>query len=580
MRRVWASCVVALAVAAVVLSVPELRQQARGGETAQVIYRALSFGQPGRWRRDVLETFRAQAAAFVESDCPEDPEMLMAAGLLTPDVGRALPLLSRAAQLKQDPVLYAAYVRRLLERSPKYARLGAAVVDPADREEVGQAQASPSNVPDRLSAEAMAPILDALRGWEKVDPENGLPHALEAYYLYGLHRDQEAQRAWARAGQLPHAWEYAWAMVLARGRLLNRMGMVKADATLLTSTGQSHWWFETLRPMVRYAWYEGRVAQVAGRSEDAMRWWSNTISLGRRLQDSADTKGGFMYGSLLEHAGAAPTWQVGYDGEGRKLFYGPAHAFYAAQIAPEADAELRDRLLVAWERVGLLQQTPGPGPYEPDSPIARATGLQGMAGVALALAAWCLAIFALVSLVARRAPEAGTRPGWAWPVLTGVMAAALALTGPAWALLHPEPIVLAAGRAQARPPDLPPGVLLAEASFIAALLLVLGVPLLVSLRRQDGQQSLDAAAWGGNLRRALPVVIAVLALAYLGLNLGAAKLRADWLRVWTKPGATNLSVQISRIGPQWDRPESPKRGWVAAEPPQNALARGSQWPWP
>jgi hypothetical protein len=70
------------------------------------------------------------------------------------------------------------------------------------------------------------------------------------------------------------------------------------------------------------------------------------------------------------------------------------------------------------------------------------------------------------------------------------------------------------------------------------------------------------------------VVIAAMALACLALNLTAAKLRADWLDTWAKPGITPLRVEISRVGPGWDQPDLSNRRWVAAEPPPSFVPRG------
>jgi hypothetical protein len=579
MRKARAPWVIAVAAVATVAAAPVLRQQALGAKTARVVYQALSSGQPGRWGPKPLEPFQARVATFVERHYAADPEMLMAAGLLAPEAKQGLSLLSRAVELGRDPVYHAAYVSRLVEPGPRYARIGAVVADPADAKEAAKAeeQRSSSRVPDRLSPAEAAPVLEALRGWERADPGNGLPHALEAYYLYGLHRDEEAKQAWARAGRLPQAREYVWPARLAGARLLNRMGMVKADALMLFTPGQSDAFFDVLKPAVRYAWYEGRLAEVQGRDGDALRWWNGTVSLGRHLQESADTKAGFMHGVLLERAGGGAAWRAAYD-PGQKLFYGPAHAFYAAQVGPEADANLRDDLLRGDARIGLLQGTPGSEPHEPDSPITHATGVQGMAGTMLTLAVWCLVIFALAALLAPRAAEAGARSGWAWAVLIAVTAVVLALVGPTWTLLHPRIIVVAAGRAQAAQAEVSPEALRAGASFVAALLAAVGLPLLLSLRTAANEIGFDGVAWGGNLRRALPVVIAALALSYLALNLTSAKLRAEWLATWTKPGTTALSVQISRIGPEWDRPPLRKDPWAAADPPPGAFISRSQWP--
>jgi len=238
-----------------VAAVRPLREQARGSETAQAIYEKLTAYRCRQGRRDPLDPFRQRAVAFVERHYPTDAEMLMAAGLLALQAEQGMPALQRARQSGRRPVFYAAYTSRLVQMAPRLRRPAGAVIRaglPEGDAALQRARSAPG-VPGRQELEATASILSALHQWEAADPDNGLPHALEFYYLYGIYRDQEAEHAWERAARLPRAQDYAWAMNVACAWLLHRMGMVEADATVLSFRLHSRWVLDGLRLAARAA---------------------------------------------------------------------------------------------------------------------------------------------------------------------------------------------------------------------------------------------------------------------------------------------------------------------------------------
>jgi len=111
--------------------------------------------------------------------------------------------------------------------------------------------------------------------------------------------------------------------------------------------------------------YEGRLAYLQGRSEDAIRLWQATGTLGHHMQESADDVIWLLVGKAVEHIGSSPAWRwlpdkhTGtsdgplYDG---RFWYGPQHAFCVSQVGEAADAKMRDRLVANTVRTELTRQ--------------------------------------------------------------------------------------------------------------------------------------------------------------------------------------------------------------------------------
>ncbi|MBE9566730.1 MAG: hypothetical protein IMF16_08265, partial [Proteobacteria bacterium] len=72
-------------------------------------------------------------------------------------------------------------------------------------------------------------------------------------------------------------------------------------------------------------------------------------------------------------------------------------------------------------------------------------------------------------------------------------------------------------------------------------------------------------AWRGNLRRVLPVAIAVAAIAYLAVGFSARTLRIGAARELAQREGGDMAHLVAQIGPAWDNPTIPPDSWRAAE---------------
>ena len=308
--------------------------------------------------RKALAPYRGRAVIFVRERYPNDPEMLMAAGLLAKDKAASLGLLKEAAETANTPVAWAAYVSSLLGHVPRYERLGTQGVDPGDPEIVAQAKRdlAERGQPDALTANQVEPLLAALKGWQAADPQNAMPAVLEVFYLYGLHEDAEALERWRFAASLPLVSSRDAESRRPVARLLSRMGMPELEAIERSYGVRSYVCYPTVRECARIAVYEGRLAQMQGRSADAIAWWDATIAIGHHMQESATHLIDYLVGVAVEGIGAAPTWKwylgaaTGMeDGpllKGR-YFWGRQHEFFVTQVGETADRQVRDDLVLA-----------------------------------------------------------------------------------------------------------------------------------------------------------------------------------------------------------------------------------------
>jgi hypothetical protein len=69
--------------------------------------------------------------------------------------------------------------------------------------------------------------------------------------------------------------------------------------------------------------------------------------------------------------------------------------------------------------------------------------------------------------------------------------------------------------------------------------------------------------WRGHLRRVLPMMIAISALAYLGLGIDAAIIRS---RVEGRFTDDQMKAVAAALGPAWERPKAPANAWLAEMP--------------
>jgi hypothetical protein len=115
----------------------------------------------------------------------------------------------------------------------------------------------------------------------------------------------------------------------------------------------------------------------------------------------------------------------------------------------------------------------------------------------------------------------------------------------------------------------------AEGKIIAALvgglagfvLLVVVIPPLAAISSRAAGFRFRTA-WRGNLRRLLPVVIALCAIIFLGMSAYAARLRSQWAEKWSAPGVNEMSDMIRSLGDKWTSPPIPADAWRSEYAPE------------
>ena len=511
-----------------------------------------------------LSKYAERAPSFVQERYPGDPEMLIAAGLLTGNLHEARRLLKSAAEKSGSGAAWAGYAQVVMETGPAYDRLATWAADPAEPEAVAEAERemAESGVPGRLSREEAGPILEVLAKWRKVEPDNAVPLAFEMYYLYGLHRDQEALARWEEAASLaevnPHAQESIW----YTARLLESMGMSPWEALL--NSQNSGWLIDTvakLRHCARIGVYEGRLAEMQRRPEEAVACWLATIEFGRHMQQSADTLIECLVGIAIEGIGGWSVWEWAPDGKtgipdgpllGGRLFHGRHHDFFVAQAGEEAAEQVRDSMVRAKVRSKLSREYHESFRGLPEGQL-RSMMLPAYSFWYGLLVAVCLLVFAGVSLRARKRADEATSLSWPGRMLLALLAlapvsVAFAL---AWSALHKS----------IEQPGLP---LVLSAGMALTLLSILLLPLLAAFRSRTAGARL-VTAWRGNLRRVLPVGIVVLAALSLGLGIAGRRAGAEWARTWLSE--TEIDRVVRQIGPEWEEPTIPPDAWRAEPPP-------------
>jgi hypothetical protein len=600
-RLAYAPWIVLGAVVLVTAAAPSLREQV-GSMPDALMPRLGEEPDPSEAHLAQIQPWCDRAVAFVEQHHPDDPDMMLAAGVLAGDVS----LLQRAAEASDDPVAWAAYCELLESCGPGltcgggFERIGLSGIDPADTAAVEQEERriAESGLPAKLTPQEVQPNLRALRAWQDADPENGLPVALEARYLYALHRDRDALIVWSQAGRMPLATPHAIPRAREAQCLLTAMGMPQADA--LASSWQVIILpsFARLRSLARVAYYEGRRAQMADDPWGAINWWQSTVGLGRNLQDSAETIIQFHVGVAIEGIGARPVWRWHHDNVtgipdgpllGGRYFHGPQHDFYVEHMDWRAEEDMIENLAGARVRSGLVHEyTGGPGGLGAFEDYYQANRHIGAAALWAFFAIVVIAVLVLFGTWSRRAADDATRLSSAWQFLLAVLillpAAALVTlalasggAGPALRSASPAAgpaasIALPAGQAavaatlraarawvEARPYV---AIGLAAASVLAVLLL----PLLGAVLARAGGARVRTA-WRGNLRRVLPVAVALSALLFLYFNVTALRIRGAWFAKWSAPGVTEFSDMVDQLGGAWQEPDIPFDAWRAELPP-------------
>jgi len=565
LRLPW---LVPVLVAVTVAVTPSLRAQVRDhllllGKPRVLLHGAVqSFGIA--WDIDEAEheviphTDNRHVKAWVEEHYPAAPEMLMAAGAVlseardvtdarghTPEGKRlkeeALSLLSRAIELGAEAPAWAACAETIVH-DLQYWRVGTSPHDPDEHEDIAELERS---LVDRGSPQSLPPdegghAIRALRQWQRADPENGTPVAVEAWVLYGLHRESEALQRWKRAGLLPAASLRYEEVREARRTLLTRMGyprlLAAGDALWRGVTSDTNLKLLAGASMGRY---EGRRAQIAGQGAEAAALWAATADLGAHLQASSDNVGAFMIGLMVEARGASPVWEgqptPGLDPlepwrvpepPSTRYYFGGQHWFFVEQMGEAASEAMLERLLVGARRLDLWRASlPEDFPYTRDVQLAE-MGLRLLyRAPVVALNAGVVALlYAVLSLWPWRRTQRRTTLSVLWHIMLGVLTA-LAL----------------------------------PVGFVATLLAT------VATHRGRPPSQTFGTTCRENLRRHLPIAVALGSLLYLGMTVKSVQPVETFVR---RANVSDMETIIAEIGPEWHQPTILPDSWVAEYPPE------------
>jgi len=580
-------------VAAVVLAVavvPGLRQQARlqwdagflpppperlpawGGALPEFIIDSLDIPRlsqvSAEWARRIYRPHRQRLAEHIDSSREDDFEALLALGLLS-EGDEGVSLLRRAAEVSGKPAAWAAYANALMYEL-EYWRPGTSGLDPDDPVEIAEERSyiAEHDLAEELPVAEAGILLDALRSWEQADPDNGLPMALEAWVLYGLGRDAAARARWLEASRLPTLDSRQEEQIFLAAEANMRMGMPELEAH--PDYGRMGGSFgSALRQGARMALYEGRLAQLHSRPEEAVGLWQATADLGLKVQESANELDTFLVGSAIEVLGISNAWQWRHDRstgiqngpiEDGRVWYGAHHEFFVSQVGETADAALRDRLLRGTARYRLLLEYAGGYPAV-ENPYTRAAYLLFLAiGLALEFAV-VLALLLIVRCWAGREADNATALRPRWQLITaGIVALPLPLIAIPLALLRP---VIPS----------PASEITLAVPILAALVLTL-VAALFSRRRPAG----TLGAWRGNMRRVFPVVAALLALSYLTSSVAALSLRNHLSAESRRYDWNTMAYIVEELGSDLTDPRIPPDSWRAEYPPERLVSRDSSAP--
>jgi len=514
-----------------------------------------------------LEAYRDRAVSFVQARYRDDPQMMLAASELMADRAAGDAMLDRAAGANGSGAARAAQTEALLGSAPRYYRIEASGIDPQDRAQIAQAQEliARQRLAGRLPGREADRLGVALAAWRAAERQNALPVALEGWRQYGLGNDDAALRLWQQAATLPaaelHIGERAHAVV----SLLERMGMPRAEAIAAAGRVFDLTALQRVEESARIAVYEGRVAQMQGRGDDAVATWQAAGRLGEVVQRSADVIAELTEGAAIQRTGASPVWAYVPDTESgipngplmrARYFFGPQHAFYVAQAGEARDRELLDSLLRSAVRLRMLRV------YGMQDRVSRDYGVasellrfgQIVAWFGLVVGALFLA---LASWRGREAADA-TRISPAWQI-GAAAAAVLALSAGAGIVVSVAP----QDTARDLPTPLPRLV-------FAALAVSVVVAVLVSLAAVPFTRRASASvmrAWRGNLGRTLPASVALAAVVYLALGIAAAHLRARWVYECWQRDPTEIARMERIFGPRWANPAIPPDAFRAEYPP-------------
>ena len=364
--------------------------------------------------------FRAQYQEGHRTAWAGQPEALWAIYQLSRTSGN-LAAFQRAAELSDRPAVLAAYADSLVSGLSYYRR----DADPGDAAAVAAEAADNArfhfDVTKPLSQTETSKLLDALGRWERAIPVTDYRLRLRPGRSMDSIANSEARMLWVKAAGYPVVDFHALELSRTARELLEEAGLPEPEAGLLVSA--SAWRLASaLRTGARMASYEGRLAQLTGRPQEAARLWTATAEVGHKVEESASGWTAFWVGVAIESIGAAPTWawySDGYTGLKHGLIYGgrvvlgPQHSFYVSQVGQTSDAALRDRMLQGKMRSAIMLRLIR-SRSEPSDRLGRAAYLLCVASlVAVQLFAFAVLFVALASWERAGADRAtGLRVAW------------------------------------------------------------------------------------------------------------------------------------------------------------------------
>jgi hypothetical protein len=498
----------------------------------------------------------------VASDATSTRNALLEAALqpgtdLTPG-GDAL---QAAALSSPEPFVRSAATRALLS-GVSYGRIELLIIDPSDPERIARARREVAESPSLLdnSLDGAPQLLRALHRWRQADPQNGLPLAVEAWLLFGLHRDQEAVQRWLEASRCQVMSTRAAETHAAARKALERAGAAEPEAGLvaLSSDFSLDGFGSPLREAARAFQYEGLLACMQGRQADAARIWQATTDIASKFVAGSDSDIECLLGIAVLGVGISPAWHW-YPGRvtgtpegplmGGRVFPGSHHATYLSQMGSQADRLARDTLLQAKVRSSMLRD------YSrlrmADTRYGRAMFLLSLNALILAQILVLLAAFCFASVRGRRQADAASQLSGLWSTL---IAAAAALPVASFGIYSAAAVTYA--HAPAAVAWLIPYVPLA----LALSLTLVAAP----FRRVGIRRAL--MAWRGSLRRVLPPAVALLAVAFLVTGALAAQGRAAENASWKQAGWTEMGRLVRHFGDRWEHPTIPQDAWRDEQP--------------
>ena len=584
-RMPWA---VVVGVVLVVVAVPSIRGQARlqwhMGPWPRPPYSSDVPAAPGladtdldpeKWISRALWHHARECAPFTARRYRNDARMLLAAGALAHgaavQAGRfgddaaseryrqtAAETIGQAAEISDTPEVWAAYA--LTVPLPSYDRVGTWGADPLDREDIAwtEREIAEYGLPPEIRPEDATAFLDALHEWQRVDPGNGLPLAMEAWVLYGLHRDSEALSRWEEAARSPTFSTRSEDIRASAARLAEHMGLPAPESEMLAdwTTSRQAIVYSLLREGTHMAVYEGLVAHLEGRSAESVRLWNAAADIGRSLQASTQEPVAFGIGAALEGMAVKPVWTwlpdsaTGTKGgplRGGRLWYGEQHESYVGHAGEKLAADLRDRLLTASVREQLLYDS-----FEGMPPDIAAMAIAGyflfLGQVVGAQLLVVLLMFAVIASVSRGKVRPSARLPARVVVLAAVAAAATAAAG------------AIAGKWFATTPFVT-GHLVQAVIVLPAVLTLLWALLEGWRARQRDRSSLRSCVL--QVRQLLPPTAAVLSLVYLALALGTVILRARVATGYAEVEHGSMAYVTRQLGKAWTEPVIPADAWRA-----------------